>query len=298
MEGSGLFSCGRLDVRVQQRVVFEHDGGMDVGKIVRGPLPLLFDREPIGRVVRRLTDFDLRTLQENRELEDEAIEVSREEMLQRGLPMRPIRAHVRIDRHKVLIFFISDDRVDFRGLVRDLAERLRSRVELKQVGARQASAHWPALGTCGRPTCCSQWRQDFHSITLDAVKEQNLTHNLSKLHGHCGRLKCCLLYEIDTYREFDARAPRCGQGVCSGRCSNGRATVIGHNPVRGTVMVVDDEDKRYEIPLDEIENELRSRPWVRSNAKSAPPPLSSPPDRSGGGNGPKRDRNPPRKTVS
>lgn len=277
VDGMALYECTSVSVRPQQRVVVQHEGGVDVGKVILGPAPLVFEANTLPKVLRSLTAADLDMLARNHDKEEEALDTIRDEVQERLLPMHPVKVHVRMDRRKIMVYYVAEQRVDYRDLVRDLAEKLQSRIEFKQVGSRQASAQVPAIGTCGQQTCCSRWMRGFQSITLEAAREQNLTQTMEKIHGHCGRLKCCLLYEIETYRDFNRRAPRCGEGICSGRCEKGKATVVELNPLKGLVIAVDDEGRRYEIPLAEVEQEVRSRPWLKGQAgdESRRPPRPS-----------------------
>ena len=153
-------------------------------------------------MLRKADDRDFAREDENRRREQETHHWLRETILSRHLPMKLVKVEYGFDGTKATIYFFAENRVDFRELVRDLAQYLRMRVEMKQIGARDETKLVGALGPCGRELCCSSWLREFHAISVKMAKEQDLSLNPSKLAGMCGRLKCCLRYEYETYLEL------------------------------------------------------------------------------------------------
>ncbi|MEM9918549.1 MAG: regulatory iron-sulfur-containing complex subunit RicT [Bacteroidota bacterium] len=190
-------------------VVVEAAAGYDVGQItLSGELVRLqmrkkrFKEDNIAhKILRRANERDLEKLQEARQLERQTMVRSRVISRQLGLDMKVGDVEYQGDKRKATFYYTADGRVDFRELIRHYAKEFRVKIEMRQIGARQESARIGGLGSCGRELCCSTWLTDFKSVSTAAARYQNLAINQSKLSGQCGRLKCCLNYELDTYAE-------------------------------------------------------------------------------------------------
>ena len=148
--------------------------------------------------------------------------------------MKLVEAECTFDGSKMLFYFTSDDRVDFRELVKILASQYRTRIEMRQIGVRDVSKMIGGLGICGRPFCCSQFLDDFHPVSIKMAKEQGLSLNPSKISGTCGRLLCCLKYEQDSYEYLSKITPRVGSLVDT---KEGRGTVVESNLLTGKLKV-------------------------------------------------------------
>ncbi|MFI5152652.1 MAG: stage 0 sporulation family protein [Chitinophagales bacterium] len=153
----------------------------------------------LKRVLRRASDKDLEMMNQNKDRERGALVRSRAITRQLKLEMKMSEVEIQADGRKATFFYIADDRVDFRELIKLFAAEFRLKVEMRQIGARQEAAKVGGIGSCGRELCCSTWLTDFKSVNTTAARYQNLSINQSKLSGQCGRLKCCLNYELDTY---------------------------------------------------------------------------------------------------
>lgn len=153
----------------------------------------------IKKVLRRASDLDIQKWKENKAREKEAVIRARAIARQLKLQMKICEVEIQADGRKATFFYTADDRVDFRELIKIYASEFRVKVEMKQIGARQESAKVGGIGSCGRELCCSTWLSDFKSVTTTIARYQNLSINQTKLSGQCGRLKCCLNYELDTY---------------------------------------------------------------------------------------------------
>jgi cell fate regulator YaaT (PSP1 superfamily) len=160
--------------------------------------------------------------------EEGAVQTARERARQFGLPIKVVHAEYNFDGSRLTVFFNSEQRVDFRDVVKDLARVLRTRVEMRQIGVRDEARLLTGYGSCGRPLCCTTWLQSFDPVSIKMAKQQNLSLNPSKLSGLCGRLKCCLRYELpngkgDRYAGC-AHERTCSGGGCSSPgagCSSG-----------------------------------------------------------------------------
>ncbi len=191
------------------RVVVDTGNGYDVGRVVlSGELVRLqMRKKKVSRrhvrygVVRKANKRDLDRLQEARELERPTMIRARAIARSLDLDMKIGDVEYQGDRRKATFYYTADGRVDFRELIRHYAREFRIKIEMRQIGARQESARIGGLGSCGRELCCSTWLTDFKSVSTAAARYQNLAINQAKLSGQCGRLKCCLNYELDTYIE-------------------------------------------------------------------------------------------------
>lgn len=189
---------------------------------------------PLRPVLRAATEADRTRNTENREKEREALRYCQERVTARGLDMKLIDAQIAFDRSKLLIYFSSEGRVDFRELVRDLAAAFRTRIELRQIGIRDEAKMLGGLGACGRPLCCSTFLSDFGQVSIKMAKEQNLSLNSLKISGICGRLMCCLRYEADTYAAEAKLTPPVHATV---KTADGVGTVVSSVPLAGTIKV-------------------------------------------------------------
>jgi len=147
-------------------------------------------------VVRRATRDDIVQKLKQDQREQEAKRVAQLKIRERGLPMKLTRVEYMLDGSRVIFYYTSESRVDFRELVRDLAAHLRTRIEMRQIGVRDEAKMLGGYGPCGRPLCCTTWLKTFEPVSIKMAKQQQLSLNPSKLSGMCGRLKCCLRYEL------------------------------------------------------------------------------------------------------
>src|SRR6186713_2026697 len=189
-------------------VSVEGVSGFDVGEVtITGEIVRLQMKKKgveennpdIKKLLRRSTDKDLEIMQQNKKREKDALTRARAIARQLKLDMKMSEVEIQADGRKATFFYIADDRVDFRELIKLYAGEFRLKVEMRQIGARQEAAKVGGIGSCGRELCCSTWLSDFKSVNTTAARYQNLSINQTKLSGQCGRLKCCLNYELDTY---------------------------------------------------------------------------------------------------
>lgn len=197
------------DITLNDIVVVEVENGYDIGQVsMKGELVKLQLKKNALRedgeyrkIIRRASDTDLTRRKENQELEVPTMYKARTIALELGLSMKLSDVEYQGDKRKAIFYYTAEDRVDFRELIKKLAESFKVRVEMKQIGYRQEAARLGAIGSCGRELCCSTWLTDFKMVNTSAARYQNLSLNPLKLSGQCGRLKCCLNYELDAYME-------------------------------------------------------------------------------------------------
>ena len=195
-------------------------------------------------IIRKATEEDLDQIDHNRARETEAFEYCEQRIELRELKMDLSEVEVAFGGHRITFFFSAEHRVDFRELVRDLAAQFQCRIELRQIGVRDHAKRLDGCGPCGRAFCCSTWLKDFHPVTLKMAREQQLSLNPGKISGVCGRLMCCLAYELTQYRDSAEKLPpvgaklKTGQGVC---------TVTRTEVYQEAVWIRDDEGGEHRI---------------------------------------------------
>ncbi len=191
------FKANGLGLRRGERVVVESDLGVSIGRVVIEDFTEQNPEKELKPVLRRVNEEDLRKEQENNELKKEAFAFCNERIMARGLSMKLLGTDATLDRRRIIFFFAAETRIDFRELVKDLAAKFRTRIELRQVGVRDAARIAGGIGICGRELCCRRFLTSFEPISIKMAKKQELALNTSKLSGICGRLMCCLGYEYD-----------------------------------------------------------------------------------------------------
>jgi cell fate regulator YaaT (PSP1 superfamily) len=196
-------------------VIVEAEKGEDLGRIVN--MGYLVDQrageQELPKLIRKPSRDDLKQSEENAELEEQAVHDCKLRIEEHGLDMKLVDAEYQFDRKKITFFFTSEKRVDFRALVRDLAAKYRTRIELRQIGVRDEAKRIGGVGVCGRRLCCTSFLREFAPVTTQFAKDQNLALNPTKLSGACGRLMCCLLYERDFYQDAIKEFPQIGSIV-------------------------------------------------------------------------------------
>ena len=190
--------------------------------------------QPLRPVVRLATHRDERQVQDNHRKEKEAMKVCQQLVERHGLDMKLVEVEYSFDGSKIIFFFTSEGRVDFRALVKDLASIFRSRIELRQIGVRDEARMLGGLGICGKPFCCHQFLDEFQPVSIKMAKTQNLSLNPTKISGTCGRLMCCLKYEQDAYEDAVKRCPKQDSFV---ECPDGVGNVTAVNLLREQVKV-------------------------------------------------------------
>ncbi len=251
------FLAGDRMLRRGERVLVESEAGARVGTVEIEPHEpaQTIDLSQLRPIIRIASDNDFHLEQENLSREANARRMCVERIRERRIQMKLVSADYTFDGRKVTFYFVAEGRVDFRDLVRDLANTLRVRVEMKQIGARDETKVTGGLGPCGRELCCSSWLRDFEAVTVKMAREQGLALNPSRLAGMCGRLKCCLRYEYATYVELKRALPNLGKRV---QCVKGDGKVVRQNILKQTVLIQREEDGGVvEVTLEDL---VASRP--------------------------------------
>lgn len=250
---------------VRAAVVVEADRGEDLGRVhAVGDLAALRARgcthgtggsEPAQKVVRLASADDVRRLDELRQQDDAVRREAAQLVESHGLTMKLTDTEWRWDRRKLTVYFTADRRVDFRSLVRDLAARFRTRIELRQIGVRDEAKRLDGVGRCGRQYCSASWLPDLRPVSLGLAKDQKLSLNPTQISGACGRLMCCIRYEHDWYVSTRRQFPKEGKVITT---AQGEERVVLNDLFRERVTLrkVSDGETRI-IPLEQLNRELR-----------------------------------------
>ena len=204
------FDPGNVLVRTGDAVIVETSQGLEYATCTAGNHEVEDSQvvQPLRPLVRVATENDRRTAEYNQQRETEGSVICQEKITEHGLDMKLVEVEYSFEGNKILFFFTSEGRVDFRALVKDLAGTLHARIELRQIGVRDEAKMLGGLGICGRPFCCNQFMDDFVPVSIKMAKTQNLSLNPTKISGTCGRLMCCLKYEQDAYEDALKRLPK------------------------------------------------------------------------------------------
>jgi cell fate regulator YaaT (PSP1 superfamily) len=259
-------------LRLDDPVIVEVERGQDFGRVSAlgdvavkkcercgdcglTPRPPLHDVErgsekvSLARIIRRATEGDVRAADDLRRAEEDVRRKVRDRVREHALPMKVSDAEWQWDRRKLTVYFTAEQRVDFRSLVRDLAGLYRTRIELRQIGARDESKRLDGIGRCGRQLCIASWLPEGRPVSLSLAKDQGLSLNPTQISGPCGRLLCCLHYEHDFYVEQRKRFPKEGKVV---RTTAGLERVLGIDIFRERVTLRSEDGRTRVVALDEL----------------------------------------------
>lgn len=247
------FDPDQIDTSEAKHVIVETARGVEFGNLVIQKRGIPDDEivAPLKKVLRIATEEDMSIHAENQLKKKTAFDSCLEKIKFHKLEMKLIDVEYTFDNNKVIFYFTSDGRVDFRELVKDLASVFRTRIELRQIGVRDEAKMINGIGTCGRRLCCANWLGDFEPVSIKMAKDQNLSLNPTKISGICGRLMCCLKYEHEVYLELKKGMPKDGEVV---KTPGGKAVVMNTQTIREQVKVrlVISEDKGQMVLDDDV----------------------------------------------
>lgn len=228
-------------------VVVDTEKGEQFAKVVEPEINEIknIDIDNMKSVIRISTKNDYNTYLRNLKDAKEALEFAKKLIIEQNIDMRILDATFTLDRKQLTFNFIADERVDFRNLVKDIAAKYKTRIELHQMGVRDKSKEIGGLGQCGRELCCSKFLNGIETISINMAKNQNIALNPSKINGACGRLLCCLAYEDDVYSDHRKDLPKIGQNV---KTPDGEGRVVSLDVLNKKYTVnIDGDKKEYEI---------------------------------------------------
>ncbi|HEY8423287.1 MAG TPA: stage 0 sporulation family protein [Clostridia bacterium] len=248
------FSPENIDLQEGDGVIVETARGIEYGTIVIPPRDIDESKivQPLKPVLRKANEEDIKVLKEQEAKIPEAIKIAEEKIKKHNLDMKLVDVEYTFDGNKIIFYFTSDGRVDFRELVKDLAHVFRIRIELRQIGVRDECKMIGGLGPCGRICCCCNHLTEYSKVNIKMAKNQGLSLNPTKISGLCGRLMCCLAYENDYYIETAKRMPKINSEVIT---PQGPGIVVYNNMIKEIVKVkvlVKDDYEIMDFKLEEI----------------------------------------------
>lgn len=242
---TAYFLCGNLEVKPGDYVVVEAERGFDYGQVISEIEEVHSEMHPsFKKVVRIMNVEDLKQTRENRAQSKKILKICARKIKEHKLSMKLLDAEYSFDKSKIIFYFISESRVDFRELVKDLAKIFKTRIEMRQVGVRDEARLFGGVGPCGRTLCCASFLRSFEAVSIKMAKEQKLPLNPTKISGICGRLMCCLSYEYKIYKEASKKLPSEGQSI---NTPSGKGRVVEVNPLKREVTVEFEEGRREKI---------------------------------------------------
>lgn len=230
------FSPDGIEVGLEEKVIVETTRGIECGEvaIANRQVPDSEVVKPLKCVIRIATNEDKKRVNDNLAKEKKAFQLCTEKIIRHKLDMKLVDVEYTFDNNKILFYFTSDGRVDFRELVKDLASVFKTRIELRQIGVRDEAKMLGGLGICGREFCCSSFLGEFQPVSIRMAKEQGLSLNPTKISGTCGRLMCCLKYEQNAYEDLLRITPKVGSYVSS---PEGKGNVVDASLLTGVIKV-------------------------------------------------------------
>ena len=257
-DGGKIYFFNGVDLicPINTTVIVETEKGLQFGKVLSEieNIDSKLDPNRMKSVLRITTDADIEQYQKNLRDNDKALKKARDLVEELKLDMKLLDASFTFDRKQLLFNFLADERVDFRELAKKLAGIYRTRIELRQIGARDKAKEVGGIGQCGKILCCASYLNHMDSISMNMAKNQNLSLNPTKINGLCGRLLCCLTYEDDEYSRCRKGMPYVGEKINS---KNGF----------GTVVSVDILNRKYKIDIDGDVNEVALEPCCENSKK-------------------------------
>jgi len=240
-----------IETVIGDYVIAESERGVDYGEVIGDPESFLDAdvEKPLHKNVRKVTPEDMKKIESNKSSAKEAFQTCQQKMLTHKLQMKLVDVEYTFDRSRIVFYFTADGRIDFRELVKDLANVFKARIEMRQIGVRDEAKILGGIGCCGRKLCCAQFLKDFDPVNIKMAKVQRLSLNPNKISGLCGRLMCCLKYEFKTYKHLEKCLPREGTLV---RTKYGDGKVVNLNILRQTVMVEIENDRTMDVPVKEL----------------------------------------------
>lgn len=244
------FNPNNLDLVENQNVIVETERGLQYGKIVTSIIEKKKEslNLPLKKVLRIATNEDTKKHNQNLSYSKKALKECEKLIKKYNLNMKLMDASFTFDREQLMYHFLSDARIDFRNLAKDLAAIFKTRIELRQIGVRDKAKEIGGLGPCGRTLCCTDHLVNFDSVSINMAKNQNLSLNPNKINGTCGRLLCCLTYENETYEEYRKGLPNIGERV---KYQDKSGKVVALDILNRSYTIFTDDNEYLTVEVDE-----------------------------------------------
>jgi cell fate regulator YaaT (PSP1 superfamily) len=245
------FDSGHFVLKKGDSVMVVTVEGPSIGRVCTDPQnkTAVDATQPLKKVFRLATDEEIKSYEESCRLEKDVHDYCYQKIKELSLPMCLACVERRFDGSKLIVYFTADGRVDFRELVKELVKQFHTRVEMRQIGIRHQAKMVGALGTCGRPLCCSGFLDNFAPVTIKMAKEQNLSLNPNKISGMCGRLMCCLAFEHEHYEKLKKNLPKIGKKI---KTKKGDGKVLRQNVLTESLTIELESGEEKEVPFRDV----------------------------------------------
>lgn len=258
--------AGNIEVNNKDYILVKTANGSITGKITSEKKDVKNNENSskMSRIIRKLTAEDLEKISKLEEKNNKARQICRKKIREHKLPMHIVKVHHFFEGNKIIFFFTSNNRVDFRNLVKDLASEFHSRIELRQIGNRDETKMVGGIGCCGRQLCCNLSGSMIKHVSVKMAKEQNMTLNSSKISGVCGRLLCCLEYEYETYKKLNKEMPKLRSRVM---CNKEEMEVLETNILKEEIKLRKKDNSIIKVHKDEIKRILPNKAKTKTDKK-------------------------------
>lgn len=245
------FDASDLPLQKNDKVIVKTESGLAIGTVATDvkAVPVYSLPIPLKSVIRKVTEEDLKIIKDNELLEQEARLFCLERITERNLIMKLIDVECLFDKTQIVFYFTAENRVDFRELVKDLVQRFKTRIELRQISARQEARMVKGMGICGREVCCASLIHNLDRVSVKMAKEQSVSLNPEKISGLCGRLMCCLAFEFDAYQDMKKDVPKCGKMI---HTPEGRGKVVRQNILQGEIAVELEDGREITVSISDL----------------------------------------------
>lgn len=254
----GVFTAKNVvSYRRGTEVILRTDRGLELGLILCAATDdalSQLDQPPVGPIIREVSKDDLNEIEHIARTRQSKLSACSKAIAELGLAMKMIDIEQLFGGERIVVYYLADDRVDFRELVKILAAEFQTRIEMRQVGVRDEAKLLADYGDCGKPVCCNTHLVQMPPVSMKMAKLQKATLDPTKISGRCGRLKCCLRYEFDTYEEIQKQLPRVGAHVVT---KNGRATVLAQQILAEQLLIETEDQRRIVIDASEVLSVIR-----------------------------------------
>ncbi|HAP66507.1 MAG TPA: stage 0 sporulation protein [Nitrospinae bacterium] len=242
------FKANDFSIRVGDSCIIETDKGIELGivSIARRKILQGLVKRPLKNVVRKATQEDINQVEKNEVLGREAFDLCQSKIREKEMQMKLVNVDFSFDAQKAVFYYTSEERVDFRELVKDLAYHFKIKIEMRQIGLRDEAKMIGGCGPCGRNLCCASFLKEFEPVSIKMAKDQNLALNPVKISGVCGRLMCCLVYEHETYKNLKRTCPKLGAILDT---PDGKGRVVKINLLQEMAIVELEDGKKMDVDM-------------------------------------------------
>lgn len=261
--------------RRSNEVIVRSDRGVEVGQVLceaTDDALSHLDQPPTGSIVRLVSSDDAQNINAIDSDRFNKIETCKKQIAALNLDMKLVDVETLLGGERIVVFYLANERVDFRQLVKALASDFKTRIEMRQIGVRDEAKLLADYGDCGKPVCCNNHLVTMPPVSMKMAKLQKATLDPTKISGRCGRLKCCLRYEFDTYEEIHKQLPKVGAHIVT---ANGRARVLNQQIIAEQLLIEMEDHRRMVIDSSEVLSVIKSQPNSGKRKKSSSPKSSS-----------------------